>query len=131
MGQRGRPKSLVENRNIRYTVRLTSEENKELIKIATSLGWSIADYLRSKALNNRKQFINGIALIANLDRVGGELGRAGNNINQLARHANILNKTDKLDESVINRFNILFAEYIKMQQELETAMRKIIREAKG
>jgi hypothetical protein len=132
MGKGGRPKNLLNNiRNIRYTVRFTDEENGKLCEIVSVLGWSVADYLRSKAFDGRKQVINGLALIANLDRVGGELGRAGNNINQLAKHANILNKSGKLDESIINRFNTLFADYIKSQQEMEVVIRKIIREAGG
>lgn len=132
MKKGGRPKSELNNiRNIRYTVRFNVEENKNLTETVSILGCSVADYLRSKAIEGRKLVVNGAALIANLDRVGGELGRSGNNINQLAKHANILNKTGKLDETIINKFNIQFAEYIKTQQETEVAIRKIIREGRG
>ncbi|RYE27027.1 MAG: plasmid mobilization relaxosome protein MobC [Sphingobacteriaceae bacterium] len=73
----------------------------------------MSEYIRSKALNGKQQVVHGAALLAKLDRVGGELARVGGNINQLAKQANVLNKSGKLDQSIVVNFNILFAEYIK------------------
>ncbi|RYE19979.1 MAG: plasmid mobilization relaxosome protein MobC [Sphingobacteriaceae bacterium] len=52
--------------------------------------------------------MNGVNLISSLDKIGAELGRSGNNINQLARHANTLNKIGKVDEPVMNRHCAVF-----------------------
>jgi hypothetical protein len=63
--------------------------------------------------------------------MGSELGRAGNNINQLARHANILNKRGRLDELVVKEFNILFKEYARIRNDTEKSLRQIIRLIRG
>jgi hypothetical protein len=63
--------------------------------------------------------------------MGAELGRAGNNINQLARHANTLNKRGMLDETVIMEFNLLFREYALIRNETEKSLRQIIRLIRG
>lgn len=127
----GRPVTETEKRDQFIRLRFTKTEIEAIKVEAESLSISLSSYLRSKALNGKKHTLNGKALITSLDALGTELGRSGNNINQLAKHANILNKTGKLDESIINRFNVLFADYIKSQQEMEVAIRKIIREARG
>jgi len=45
----------------------------------------------------------------------------------LARHANILKLQGSLNNTVAEKFNSLFVDYIQVQQELEGALRKIIR----
>lgn len=129
--RRGRPKQQTQTRDQTIRVRFTKTEKEDILKEVQSLDIDISDYVRSKVLNGKRHTLNGKVLIASLDNLGAELGRSGNNINQLARYANVLNKVDKLEESVIGRFNVLFAQYIKTQQEMETAIRKIIREARG
>jgi methyl coenzyme M reductase beta subunit len=126
-----RKKPAAEVKNVRHTIRFTESENEELQSVIKFLGINIGEFIRSKALGAKNQVVNGANLIASLDKIGGDLGRAGNNINQLAKHANTVNKSGKVDESIMSRFNVLFAEYIKAQQETQTALRKIIREVKG
>ena len=75
--------------------------------------------------------LNTKELMKQLDSIGAELGRSGNNINQLARHANILHKQSLLNQSVITEFNSLLGQYITVQQELEKRIRQIIRLMKG
>jgi hypothetical protein len=74
--------------------------------------------------------INSGELLAALDAIGAELGRAGNNINQLARHANVLNKQGMLSPDVATEFNTLFSDYIRTQRELEKNIRQILRAMK-
>jgi hypothetical protein len=71
--------------------------------------------------------LNAKELIRSLDSIGAELGHSGNNINQLARYANILNKKRMLSPVVMERFNILFEQYISHQKNLEAALRSIVR----
>jgi hypothetical protein len=121
-------KPSAEVKSIIHTLRFTEQENTELLDMVEKFGTTVSDFLRSKGLGAKSQVINGVNLIASLDKIGGDLGRAGNNINQLAKHANTINKAGKVDESIMSRFNVLFAEYIKAQQETQIALRKIIRE---
>jgi uncharacterized phage infection (PIP) family protein YhgE len=128
-GRKKKPSAEV--KSIVHTVRFTEQENAELLDLVAKLGTTVSDFLRSKALGIKNKVINGANLIASLDKIGGDLGRAGNNINQLAKHANTLNKMGKVDESVMNRFNNLFEKYIIEKREIGVALRKFIREAKG
>lgn len=126
-----RKKPAEEVRNVRVSFRITDNENKELQELASTLGINVGDFIRSKILGAKNIVVNGVNLIASLDSIGAELNRSGNNINQLARHANVMNKAGKVDESVMNRFNVLFAGYITAQQGVEVALRKIIREIRN
>ena len=81
-----------------------------------------------RVLHDAKQVvINSKDIIRHLDNIGAEMGRAGNNINQLAKHANSLKLQGAVSPSVAAKFNELLEAYIGMQQALETALRKIIR----
>ncbi|WPV02996.1 plasmid mobilization relaxosome protein MobC [Mucilaginibacter sp. cycad4] len=55
------------------------------------------------------------------------MGRIGNNINQLARHANVLKLQGTLHPTVVKHFETLLDDYIKIQRQLEISLRKIIR----
>lgn len=124
-------KPSAEVRSIIHTIRFTEQENAELLDMVEKLGTTVSDFLRSRGLGTKSQIINGVNLIASLDKIGTELGRSGNNINQLAKQANSLNKVGKMEESIINRFNFLFSNHITTQQEVQTAFRALIREVKG
>jgi hypothetical protein len=84
--------------------------------------------VRSRLLQDAQlTIINAKELIGLLENIGAEMGRCGNNINQLAKYANILNKHGRLSPVVIERFNLLFEQYVYEQRLLETALRKIIK----
>lgn len=75
----------------------------------------------------KKAVVNSKELIRYLDTAGAEMGRIGNNINQLAKHANTLQLQERLNPVIVNQFNRLFEEYIQVQKEFEVSLRKIIR----
>ena len=121
--------TVADKRVKKIDVRFTEEEFKVVLELEKTLGVRRTDLVRTRLLQDaRLTIINAKELIAALDRVGTELGRCGNNINQLAKYANILNKYGRLSPVVIERFNVLFENYIENQKNLEAALRKIIRE---
>ncbi|MEJ2881044.1 plasmid mobilization protein [Pedobacter sp. GR22-6] len=112
--------------------KLTAEEHKQVLALARQLGVSRSDLVKSRLLaEQRPVLINGVELLSLLDGLGAELGRSGNNINQLARHANILNKRGMLDGEVVLEFNDLFAVYLRHHLEIQKLMRSLIRLMKG
>lgn len=116
----------------RFELRLSEQELKQLMELEKSLGISRADIVRIRVLKNAtKMLVNAKDLMKQLDDIGAELGRSGNNINQLARHANILHKQGMLSQSVSAEFNSLLGKYIGVQQELEKCIRQVIRLMKG
>ena len=124
----GRPKLKDGKRVKKLDVRFTQEEYDLITAMETEFGISKTELLRMRVLNDAGRLIvNGAELIRGLNSVGAELGRSGNNINQLAKHANTQRLTGQVTPQVTARFNHLMEEYIVVQRSLETSLRKIIR----
>lgn len=124
----GRPPLQDGKRNKIVNIRFTEEEFRSILEMETELGISRTDLIRSRLLHQSRQRVaNAKDLISHLDLIGAEMGRAGNNINQLARYANILRKQNILSEAVTERFNQLLETYLRNQTDLEAALRKMIR----
>jgi len=112
----------------RFELRLTEEEARAFLQLETELGISRTELIRRRVLlNTSKVMVNATELLKLLDQVGSELGRCGNNINQLARHANTLDKRGELNARLIHDFTDLFSDYIRIQQDLEKVIRQILR----
>lgn len=127
----GRPPMLSGKRNRLIKAKLTDEEFSELIRIQKASGMNRMELIRKRVLGSGTAVtVNMKEVLGELDTIGAELGRAGNNINQLARHANILNRQQRLDPGVVAEFNALFTEYIRIQRELEKTLRQLLRTMK-
>lgn len=128
----GRPLMESGKREFLLKAKLTDEEHKQVLALVRQLGVSRSELVKSRLLaEQRPVLVNGAELLSLLDGLGAELGRSGNNINQLARHANILNKRGMLDGEVVLEFNDLFAVYLRQHQEIQKLMRSLIRLMKG
>jgi len=124
----GRPQLKEGKRTKFINVRFTEDEYKEVAELEKELALSKTDLIRMRILSDtKKTVINAKELIKHLDTVGAEMGRIGNNINQLAKYANTLKLQGALNPMVVERFNQLFEGYIQIQQLLEASLRKIIR----
>lgn len=109
-------------------VRFTEDEYGEITELERELGISKTELIRMRVLSDaKKTIVNSKVLIKFLDASGAEMGRIGNNINQLAKHANTLQLKGMLNQDIVTHFNEIFQEYILVQQNFEAALRKIIR----
>jgi hypothetical protein len=117
-----------DNRTKKIDARFTEAEYQLVLALEKELGVRKTDLVRMRLLSDAPAVVlNAKELIRSLDSIGAELGHSGNNINQLARYANILNKKRMLSPVVMERFNILFEQYISHQKNLEAALRKVVR----
>ena len=124
----GRPKLAEGKRTKKIDVRFTEDEYKIVEKLEITLGVTKTDLVRMRLLENAPAVIvNAKELITAVDAIGTELGRCGNNINQLAKYANILQKKGRCDSSVIDQLNGLLAGYLERQEQLEITLRHVIR----
>lgn len=124
----GRPKLEDGKRNKIVNVRFTEAEFKSVTDLEKELNITKTELIRMRVLENaEKVVLNSRELLGYLDHIGAEMGRVGNNINQLARHANLLKLQNALHPGIILKFEALFEEYLHIQQQLEIALRKIIR----
>src|SRR5580658_3349438 len=124
----GRPKMTEGKRTLKIDVRFTEDEYEIVLQLEKTLGISKTDLVRMRLLENAPAvIINAKELITAVDAIGTEMGRSGNNINQLAKYANILQKKGRPDTSIFGQFNALFAAYLEKQDKLEISLRQIIR----
>src|SRR5438067_1532438 len=88
---KGRPQLENGKRSKKIDARFTEEEYKIILSLEKTLGISKTEVLRRRVLNNAETtVINAKELITSIDNIFADMGRVGNNINQLARHANTL-----------------------------------------
>ena len=124
----GRPRKESGKRTEHIKVRITEDEEKILLGLEKEFGISRSDLVRKRVLHEAEMMVvNSKELIQQIDKVGVELARSGNNINQLARHANSIAVSGDLPPSVLARYNFLMDQHINVQKELEVCLRKIIR----
>lgn len=128
----GRPE-LKEGKRSRFiNVRFSEEEMILVDKLEKTLGISRTDLIRMRLLDEAGTVVvNAVELIKHLDLTGAELARIGNNINQMARHANTLKLKGDLPPEIAGEFNGLFEDYIVVLRNVEIALRKIIRAMAG
>lgn len=109
-------------------IRLSEEELERLVLLEDETGSNRSDMFRLTVLNNsNKVLFNVKELLKTLHVISGDLGRVGNNINQLARHTNTINKNSNVPISIVADFNTLMADYLLVEQDLHKAFRDIYR----
>lgn len=125
----GRPLKLEGKRTRFIKARVSEEEYARVSNLWLSLGLKESDFLRLKLLKASSVSIklNAAEALKTLDDIGAEIGRSGNNINQLARHANFLNKRGMLTIEVVSKFNELFLTYISLFRDMEKSTRELLR----
>lgn len=125
----GRPKNPESKRTRFIKARLTEEEYTALRNLWAALGLTESGFLRHKLLrpSSLSTRINTAEVLSHLNLLGTEIGRSGNNINQLARHANFLNKRGMLSPEIVLQFNVLFTAYISVFRDMEKSTRELLR----
>lgn len=117
-----------DQRTRRFELRLSEAERGQFLELEKSLGVSRADIVRIRVLQySKRMLVNTTEMMKLLDSIGTELGRSGNNINQLARHANTLQRQGILHPALVHDLTPLLSEYIRVQRELEKSLRQLLR----
>jgi hypothetical protein len=90
---------------------------------------TVSDFIRALVLDEKKSntIRNNVELIKHLDVIGKEIGRIGNNINQLAKYGNIQIKSGKVDPKTMIRFGDQMDKYLQERRELAKAYRALVR----
>jgi hypothetical protein len=124
--QRGGRRRLEQNqkRRIKLQAHVTSMEYEKLNDQFRASGIRyLSDYLRLLILDSRRSvnITNKQELIKKLDVIGTQIGKIGNNINQIAKYANIQLKSGKIDQRTLERFNKHMEDYLKEERNLINA----------
>ncbi|MFV0377640.1 MAG: plasmid mobilization protein [Mangrovibacterium sp.] len=124
----GRPKlSISDKRSESIRIWCTSEQKKQVKEMANSYGLTITDYVLKKSLGEKVVF-NHREYLNEIHELGTELARQGNNLNQLAKYANILLIERKLRPDVAEKIEEALRTNSKKQEEVRIAFRTLIRE---
>jgi hypothetical protein len=124
----GRPQMEEGKRSFKIDVRFNAEEYRRIGEMEKESGLKKAELVRRRLLgDDAAVLINAKELLKTLDGISLELARAGNNINQLARYANRLNKHHVLSAAVAERFLEEMDKYRALQLELQSLFRKLLR----
>jgi hypothetical protein len=124
----GRPVMTTGKRSRKIDVRFSDDELAFVVKLEKLLGLKRSDIIRRKTLDVDLQLIlDARSLLSSIDQIGLELSRSGNNINQLAKYANILIKQGVLSHILINRFLKELEKHDELMQSLAIDIRKILR----
>lgn len=126
----GRPPLDEGKRSFKIDVRFTKQELVQVEALAKDLGLNKTDLVRRRLLGETEGLmVNAAALMRALDLAGLELARSGNNINQLARYANRLQKHGVLSPGIAHEYKELLALHNRQQQDLQKLFRKLLRSA--
>jgi len=124
----GRPKAIDRKKRSSYVrFRCSEEEKKQISSLSKTYGISMTDYIMRKALD-MKLVTNHVQMMNEIHAIGNELARSGNNINQLAKHVNALNKAGRMNQKFLPQLADLLEKHHRRQDEIRTAIREIIRE---
>ncbi|QEM07841.1 MobC family plasmid mobilization relaxosome protein [Mucilaginibacter rubeus] len=124
----GRPPVGDDRRSFKIDVRFTEAEYRQVERLEKELGLKKTELVRRKLLSEGKGLaVNAAELMKRLDAVSLELSRSGNNINQLARYANRLQKRGLLSVAIIDEYLHLLRRHQNEQNELAMLFRKLIR----
>jgi len=128
----GRPLLEDGKRNIIIKAKLNTEELKVLEQMEETLKLNRSDLIRNRLFSRSSQNqSSSTEILSRLDQIGAELGRCGNNINQLARHANVLNKNGALKSFELDSYIKVFRAYVEHQKQLDTTLRQLLKAIKG
>ena len=127
-GRKNLPATELKTRKLQLHVTELEYVNIKLLYSASGKK-TVSDFMRALILDKDKSnsIINNVKLIKHLDVIGKEIGRIGTNINQLAKYANIQNKSGKVDPKTMIRFTDQMDSYLQERRELAKAYRALVR----
>lgn len=107
-------------------LRLTEDQHKSLLEIEKNTGINRTELFIKRVLDDQK-FLITKEVVVTLAELGGALGKVGNNINQLAKHANIASKNNALSPEIFEEQSKLLMQYLEYQTEIHKVLRQMYR----
>ena len=108
--------------------RVTEEEYRELNKVAAEAGKSVSGVLRARVFHGKEaKMINATEFLKEYKESGVEQKRIGNNLNQLAKYANSVEKAGRYEIGIIEEKNRLMKEWIGVLIKIERLMMRVLR----
>ena len=120
-------KRKIEKRIKSVHFRFTENEKLEIEKSAAQMGVSVSQYVRTRIFKNEVSTINAVEFLKAYREQVHELKKNGNNINQLIRYANYIEKTGQVSPQIIEEMNKYLGGFIVSQRETYALNKKILK----
>ena len=108
------------------SVKLRPAELAELDAVCAELGVKRNRLLRTLARKAAGFLEPDEAVASALKQTTRQIGGIANNINQIAHHANILEKSGEVKPEVLERFNVQLNEYVNLKKDLLQCFKNIL-----
>ncbi len=122
----GRPRKETGKKDRRVVVYLTEEELAILVALEKETGLTRSILFIGRVLDEQDYFVTR-DVIQQLASIGQSVGRVGNNINQLAKQANLAMKNQYFPPSILEAFNKQMWKHFDNQTELHKLFRQMYR----
>lgn len=129
-GNKGRKKLDSKSKRSRVYIYLNNSEINDLkTRIANSSSESLSEYIRSELFryNQTAKHINPVAFLNEVSSLAFQVGKIGNNINQLAKYSNQLSKTGMIQPELFSALNEQLQVYIELQKQIQHQMKGVIK----
>ena len=120
-------KRKIEKRIKSVLFRFTENEKFEIEKNAAQMGVSVAQYVRTRIFKKEAATINAVEFFKAYREQIHELKKIGNNINQLTRYANYIEKEGLISPQIIEEMNKYLSDFIVSQRETYALNNKILK----
>lgn len=105
----------------RFEIRLDKNDKEYMQKIANKMGISISEFVRVSVRDGGYAYVD----YSSLDQLNYQISQIGNNINQIARGINIMNRAnEKLDITEINETSHALMEGLEKIEKIIIQMYK-------
>ncbi len=114
------------NRERKLDIRFTKREFNQIVEQANKLNVSKTKYVRSKIFKGDIALINPVEFLEQYSSINLEMKKIGNNINQLAKYANMLQQAGQENLNVIVELNSYLKSFIDIQKQINKLNNKIL-----
>jgi len=108
-------------------MRVTEKQDAVLRAAADKAGLSLSEYIRRKTLKGEVGVMDSLAFLREYNKYVLEISKIGNNINQLARYANMLNIQGTYSKDVIDEMTIQLRQLTQVEIKIEEITSKILK----
>lgn len=117
----------MKNRTKRFEVRLTDEQYATIREKAAKANLTPTEYVRRKVFSGEVGVMDSLAFLKEYSRYLHEIRKIGNNINQVAHYANILQNKGIYSKDVIDEMTIQLRELTAVEMRMEELNIKILK----
>ena len=117
----------MKNKNKIFKMRITEDQLSVIRQKASKANLTPTEYVRRKVFSGEVGVMDSLAFLKEYSKYLYEIRKIGNNINQVAHYANILQNKDTYSKDVIDEMTIQLRELTAVEMRMEELNIKILK----